>query len=270
MKNQSMKILAAKILLACVVGAGVGGLSLPARAGIPVIDAGNLSQNIVTALETVAQYAQQIQQYETQLQQYENMLTNTAALPQQTWSQVQGTINGLTNAMQGLNAMTNGAGSIQSYLNKFGDTSSYASQPCFNGATCTSSQLEATQAANAAGTAGVKSATDSQLQALQQQQASLSTDAANVQQLQSSAGSADGQKAALDAANQLAGAQANQLVQIRALLIAQQTAQAAALEHQNAVTAQQEAAHNAFFQFSPASTTPGTTAGPTSPGGTNQ
>ena len=244
--------------------------STAARSGIPVVDATNLTQNIVSALENVAQYSQLIISYETQLQQYENMLTNTAALPTQTWSQVQGTINGLTNAMQGLNAMTNGAGSIQSYLNKFDNSSAYASQPCFNGATCTPSQLQATQIANAAGTASVKSATDSQLQALQQQQASLSTDAATVQRLQSSAGSADGQKAALDAANQLAGAQANQLLQIRALLIAQQTAQAAALEHQNAVSAQQEAAHNAFFQFSPASTTPGTTAGPTSSGGTNQ
>lgn len=250
---QSLKTLAAKTALACAVAAGIGGLSLPAYAGIPVIDAGNLSQNIVTALETVAQYAQQIQQYETQLQQYDNMLTNTAALPEQTWSQVQGTINGLTNAMQGLNAMTNSAGSIQAYLAKFGNTNAYASQPCFNGSSCTPAQLAAIQADNATGNAGVKSATDSELQALQQQQASLSTDAANVQQLQSSASGASGQKAAMDAANQLAASQANQLVQIRALLVAQQTAQAAALEQQNAKEAQETAGDATVFKRTPVS-----------------
>lgn len=244
MKKQSLKGLAAKSLLALCIATGLGVVSLPATAGIPVIDGTNLSQNIITALETVAQYEQQIQQYETQLQQYENMITNTAALPEQTWSQVQGTINGMTQAMQGLQNMTNGAGSIQAYLDKFGNTSTYASQPCFNGSTCTQAQLASIQANNATGNAGVKAATDSELEALQQQQNTLNTDAANVQQLQSSAAGASGQKAALDAANQLAASQANQLVQIRALLVAQQTAQAAALEQQNAQEAQQQAATN--------------------------
>jgi len=242
MKKQSFKSLAAKSFLTCCLIAGLGGLSQPATAGIPVIDGSNLTQNIVTALETVAQYEQQIQQYTTQLQQYENMLTNTAALPQQTWSQVQGTITGLTNSMQGLQNMTNSAGSIQSYLAKFGNTNTYASQPCFNGSSCTAAQLAAIQANNATGNAGVKAATDSELEALLKQQNTLSTDASNVQQLQSSASGASGQKAAMDAANQLAAAQANQLVQIRALLVAQQTAEAAALEQQNATAAQQQAA----------------------------
>lgn len=242
MKMQSFKTLAAKTAIACALTVGVGGLPQPARAGIPVIDAGNLTQNIVSALENVAQYTQLITSYETQLQQYENMLTNTAALPTQTWSQVQGTINGLTSAMQGLNAMTNSAGSLSSYLNKFGNTTTYSSQPCFNGSSCTAAQIQAIQDNDALGNAGVKSANDSQIEALQQQQTSLAADAANVQQLQSSATSASGQKAAIDAANQLAGAQANQLVQIRALLVAAQTAQAAQLAQQNANAAQQAAA----------------------------
>ncbi|MBD8872877.1 P-type conjugative transfer protein TrbJ [Rhodanobacter sp. DHB23] len=243
-----------KLVLSSALVAALALSAIPALAGIPVIDGSNLAQNIVTALETVAQYEQQIQQYTTQLQQYENMLTNTAALPQQTWSQVQGTINGLTQAMQGLQNMTNGAGSIQAYLDKFGNTNTYASQPCFNGSTCTQTQLAAIQSNNATGNAGVKAATDSELEALQQQQASLSTDAANVQQLQSSAAGASGQKAALDAANQLAAAQTNQLVQIRALLVAQQTAQAAAQEQQNAINAQQTAGDTAVFTRTPVST----------------
>jgi P-type conjugative transfer protein TrbJ len=208
-----------KLLISLAVTAAVALSPLPAIAGIPVIDGANMSQNTITAIEQVAAYGQQVQQFETQLQQYENMVTNTAALPEQTWSQVQATITGLTNAMQGLDAMTNSAGSIQAYLDKFGNTGTYASQPCFNGSSCSAAQLAAIQANNATGNAGVKSATDSELQALKLQQESLSTDAANVQQLQSSASGASGQKAAMDAANQLAGAQANQLVQIRSLLV---------------------------------------------------
>jgi len=256
MKNPMSKNLAAKIFLSVSISCGIAVFSVPAMAGIPVIDGTNLSQNTVTAVEQVAAYAQQIQQYETQLQQYENMLTNTAALPQQTWSQVQGVITGLTNAMQGLSAMTNSAGSIQAYLDKLGNTSTYANQPCFNGSPCSASQLAAIQANNATGNAAVKSAADSELQALQQQQATLSTDAANVQQLQSSASGASGQKAAMDAANQLAASQANQLVQIRALLVAQQTAQAAALEQQNSLEAQQAAEQTQMTQTQPVSGTP--------------
>jgi P-type conjugative transfer protein TrbJ len=245
-----------KLLISLAVTATVALSSFPATAGIPVIDGTNLSQNTVTAVEQVAAYAQQIQQFETQLQQYENMLTNTAALPQQTWSQVQNTINGLTQAMQGLQNMTNSAGSVQAYLDKFGSTTTYAAQPCFNGAPCSADQLAATQANNATGNAGVKAATDSELQALQQQQASLTTDAANVQQLQSSASGASGQKAAMDAANQLAGAQANQLVQIRALLVAQQTAAAASLEQQNSLEAQQAAEQTQMTKTQSVSGTP--------------
>jgi len=47
--------------------------------GLPVIDASNLTQNLMTAIETVAQTLKQIEQYKTQLQQYENMLQNTLA-----------------------------------------------------------------------------------------------------------------------------------------------------------------------------------------------
>lgn len=49
-----MKILAAKKLwlLACLTSSFI---SLNAEAGIPVIDGGNLTQNVLTAMESVAQ-----------------------------------------------------------------------------------------------------------------------------------------------------------------------------------------------------------------------
>lgn len=42
-----------------------------AIAGIPVIDGGNLAQNIIGVLESINQTLKQIEEYETQLQQYE-------------------------------------------------------------------------------------------------------------------------------------------------------------------------------------------------------
>ena len=242
-----------------------GMASSSAWAAFPVIDAGNLHQNLLTAINTAQQYTQQIEQYKTQLQQYQNMLTNTMALPDQTWSQVLSTIDGLTSSMQGLDAMTRNAGSLQAFLDTFGSTDTYAAQPCFNGGTCTTETINQIAHANAMGNASVKTANDSALLALQQQQQSLRTDASNVQDLQSSAASAKGQKAALDAANQLAAAEANQLMQIRALLVAQSTANAAHLAQENAIRAQQAAAHDAFYKFT-APIPSHIEAGPTIPG----
>ena len=53
---------------------GIGGVTSSAYAGIPVIDATNLSQNIVSAIEEVAQTLQQVQQYSTQVNQYATQL----------------------------------------------------------------------------------------------------------------------------------------------------------------------------------------------------
>ena len=47
-----------------------GMASSSAWAAFPVIDAGNLHQNLLTAINTAQQYTQQIEQYKTQLQQY--------------------------------------------------------------------------------------------------------------------------------------------------------------------------------------------------------
>ena len=62
-------------------------VTTPASAGIPVIDGGNLVQNVMTAIESVAQTLKQIEQYQTQLQQYENMLQNTMAPAAYIWDQ---------------------------------------------------------------------------------------------------------------------------------------------------------------------------------------
>jgi P-type conjugative transfer protein TrbJ len=71
-----------------------------------------------------------------------------------------------------------------------------------------------------------KKANDAMFRGLDRQQDAIEADARQLQRLQSGAQSVTGQMQAIGFANQLASQQANQLLQIRGLLIAQQNAEA--------------------------------------------
>lgn len=116
--------LAAKAALAVAIAGSI--ITAPVQAGIPVIDAGNLTQNVMTAMESVAQTLKQIEQYENQLQ-------NTMAPAAYIWDQAQSTINGLMNAVDTLEYYRNQLGSIDAYLEKYQDVAYYRGSPCFNG-----------------------------------------------------------------------------------------------------------------------------------------
>lgn len=196
----------------------------PAQAGIPVIDGTNLTQNIMTALESVAQTLKQIEQYSTQLQQYENQLQNTVAPGAYLWDQAQSTITNLQRATDTLNYYKAQLGSLDNYLAKFQDVSYYRASSCFQRTGCTAEQRAALDANSVTTSQALKKAHDAMFQGIDQQQSNLSSDSAQLERLQSQAQSATGQMQAIGFANQLASNQANQLLQIRALLIAQQNA----------------------------------------------
>ncbi|MBF4003032.1 P-type conjugative transfer protein TrbJ [Burkholderia pseudomallei] len=214
---------ATKMALAIGITAAFGG---PVHAGIPVIDATNVVQTTISAMQNVAAVAKQIQQYETQLQQYQNMLQNTLAPAAYVWDQANQTISKLLQAQDTLNYYKNQAGSIDGYLSRYQDVAYYRSSPCFTSTGCTDAQRQALLDAQANGSEAQKKANDAVLKGVDQQQQTLSTDAANLRLLQSQATSAQGQMQALQAANQLASAQTNQLLQIRGMLAAQATAAA--------------------------------------------
>src|ERR1051326_2239737 len=193
-------------------------------AGLPVIDASNLTQNIMTATESVAQTLKQIEQYRTQLQQYENMLQNTLAPTAYIWDQAVTTINQLRAAIDTLNYYKNQLGSIDSYLAKFQDVDYYRNSPCFRDGACTDAQWAALKEQQNLGSQAQKKATDALFRGLDKQQDAMVADALTLERLQSSAQGARGQMEALGYANQLASHQANQLLQLRALFIAQQNA----------------------------------------------
>ncbi|HIF5836288.1 TPA: P-type conjugative transfer protein TrbJ [Vibrio parahaemolyticus] len=236
----NIRILAAKIPTVAISLALIS--PIPVVAGIPVVDGTNLTQNIMSAMESVTQTAKQIQQYQTQLQQYENQLQNTMAPAAYIWDQAQSTIDDLTHATNTLAYYQNQLGSLDAYLSKFQDVAYYRSSPCFNGSGgCTPAEKAAMEENRRLASESQKTANDALFESLKLQHENLQADARQLHRLQSAAQGADGQLAAIGYANQLASNQANQLLQIRSLLIAQQNAEAARLASESDAHARGEA-----------------------------
>lgn len=214
----------------------------PALAGIPVADGLNLGQTTISAMQSVSAVVKQIEQYRTQLMQYENMLQNTAAPSSYIWDQADQTITKLLEAQNTLSYYRNQAGSLENYLSKFQDTSHYSTSPCFGSQTCSDQDKRAIVTARAEASTARKLSTDALLMSVDRQQNTLQRDANNLANMQRQAVNAEGQMQATQSANQLASAQANQLIQIRSLIVAQQSAVATEAQIAGDRESQQQAA----------------------------
>lgn len=212
-----------------------------AGAGIPVVDGVNLSQTTISAIQNVAAVTKQVEQYKTQLQQYQNMLQNTAAPAAYIWSRADQTISMLIAAQDTLTYYKKQAGSLEKYLERYQDTAYYDGAPCVGLATCNSRDHQRIADIQREASTARKRANDALLTSVAKQQDTLATDAKTLVALQQQATNAEGQMQAIQAANQLASAQTNQLLQIRSLLIAQQNAQVTNAQ----TTADREAQHAA-------------------------
>lgn len=221
----------------------------PARAGIPVVDGTNLMQNTMSAIEAVAQTLKQIEQYQTQLLQYENQLQNTMAPAAYIWDRAESTINDLVQATNTLQYYQNQLGSIDSYLDHFQDVAYYRGSPCFSNAGCSDAEWAAMNENRRLASESQKRANDAVFRGLDQQQDNLESDASQLIRLQTSAQNADGQLAAIGYANQLASNQANQLLQIRGLLIAQQNAVTTRMQAEADREAQYQASREQLFNM---------------------
>ncbi|MBA3016119.1 MAG: P-type conjugative transfer protein TrbJ [Proteobacteria bacterium] len=216
------KKLSLEIALLGVLLLGHLGVKTQAIAGIPVFDAANLAKNMVSSVELVSQTLKQVQQYQTQLQQYENMLQNTQVPSMNTWDAASATMTQLRNNIDTLSVYKNRLGSTDAYLGTFHDTASYRNSPCYSPNGCTPAQWAELQNSADLGSESQKRANDALFRGLDQQQTLMVNDANTLETLQGSAQGATGQLQAIGYANQLASAQANQLLQIRGLLISQQ------------------------------------------------
>ncbi len=93
-----------------------------------------------------------------------------------------------------------------------------------------------------------KVANDALFKTLENQEKALRNDARNLERLQGAAQGAQGQLQAIGYANQLASQQANQLLQIRSLLMAQQTAVGAKMQADADRQAIEQASHEYLFK----------------------
>lgn len=175
-------------------------------------------------VENIKILTTQLDQYKQQLRQYDNLLQNTKSLNNFQWDDANHTINNLVRTTDTLGEYKKQAGSLENYLNRYQTSDYYSRNSCMNGG-CTReqrAQLEQNKidAANAQ-----KKSRDAMMRGLDEQQQTLTRDAANLERLQKQAKDADGQKQAIQAASQLASSEANQLLQIRSLLVSQHTAE---------------------------------------------
>ncbi len=227
MKTQPLKSLSNNLVLQLALVASLT-VSTPTYAifgiGDVVFDPTNVAQTTATAIEEVSQTLKQVQEYATQLQQYQNQLQNTLQPASFIWNQASPAMRDLLGTINTLSQVQSQFGNLPSYLAQFKNISSYTGSPCFNSSGCSPQQWAQLLSSQAQASAYQKSANDASIQGLAQQQAALQADANTLEQLQAGAQGATGQMQAIGYANQLASSQANQLLQIRGLLIAQQNA----------------------------------------------
>jgi P-type conjugative transfer protein TrbJ len=202
-----MKHCSRRVLLAAAASFGVS-VAVPARAVLPVTDELGIIQWIKQTAQQAQQLQQQAQAYATQLRQYANMVQNTVALPYQVWNTVQGDIMQVRNLSNAASLLSGNSGSM---VQRLSSAAGYASQ-----------------AANIGNIAGqfttwqqtIGNNVDTLGRTLGLQQGQQQTNAALIERMQAQSATATGQLQVLQAGNELAGATANQLIQIQATLAA--------------------------------------------------
>jgi P-type conjugative transfer protein TrbJ len=203
----------------------------PAEAQLAVtcVDCSTTWTQLLQYAKEAQSMATQLQQYQTQLEQYANMVTNTVALPQEIWGTVQSDIMQVQALSNAASLLSGNSGSMISRLQS---ASAYANQVASLGNIA--GQFSTWQQ-----TIGNNLSTMGRTLGLQQTQ--QQNQAAIIQALQQHSQSAQGQMQAIQAGNELAGANAAQLAQIQATLTA--TAQMQASDA--AVTADRRATEDA-------------------------
>lgn len=221
-------------------------------AGIPVIDATNLSQTTISALEAVNQTVKQIEQYMLQLQQYEDQLRNAVAPAAYIWSQAQKTMNKVLALQNQMESYTKLAGNLDSYLLKFGNPNYYRSSPYFAAPSSDPAtrerQLQEVMQAEEWGMEAQKETNDNVVRTLEQQHKALAEDASTLERLQTSAQSAQGRMEAIQYTNQLLAQQSSQLLQLRGALMAKMAAESAREQTIAAREARERAANEKAFE----------------------
>lgn len=245
--RKSLRTVVALFVLAASLG-----VPSPTRA-IPVFDPGNFAQNLVSAIEAVDQTLTQVMTYQNQLMQYEEILRNGAAPAVYTWDRIVSIQNKLQTIAHSLRDYRHWLRDLDDYLSKFADLDYYRSARCYGSdLSCPESEwdriLRESQDLNGLGSESRKKTLDQLMRALESSDEELAAESTNLGKLQRQAQAADGQMQALQVGNQLSAAEVQQLMQMRAIMVAQYRAVAVqALVEQNR-EAEQQAADERFLR----------------------
>lgn len=239
-----------KIALRFILAAKILFIFSAANAQVLVTDPLNQFQTTISAVQAVTQTATQYQQYSAQLNQLADQIKNSTTPNGYIWNSVSANMSTALTNLSSLNQYSSQYGGLSPYLSQYPSLSSYQTSACFTGGACTSSQYSQLANSNIVGLNSQKTATDNMIQNLNTEQQLLNADANNISALQQNSQSAGGRMESLQYANQFAGATNAQLLQIRSLMVAQQTADAARQETQTAELAREEAAHQAAIASS--------------------
>ncbi|WP_448949336.1 P-type conjugative transfer protein TrbJ [Lautropia mirabilis] len=232
------------------IAVATAAIMAPTQAGIPVVDAGNLAQNILTALNTIEQYKMQGQQYYTQLQQYKAQIEEVESWVEgdYSWESVQQVLDNITDITRKIDYFDNTVRDINGYLEKFQDIAYYEKSPCFTSAGCSDEERELMEKNRLLASENQNEANKAMFQTLQLQKKQIQDDTQYLESERQRASTVTHQKAILAHANQLAMEQNKQLLQIRALLIAQQEVVSAEVLKKNDEEAKRQAAHKNFTE----------------------
>jgi type IV secretion system protein TrbJ len=184
--------------------------SRPARAqwAVACVNCSTMETQLLEYAKQAEQLETQLQQYGTQLRQYANMVTNTVALPQELWGNVQSDIMQVRNLSNAASLLSGNANSIVTRLQS---ASGYANQAASLGNI-------ADQFTTWQQTIGNNISTLGRTLGLQQNQ--QADNASLLTTLESHSQNAQGQMQAIQAGNELAHVNAVQLEEIEATLSA--------------------------------------------------
>jgi len=218
----------------------------PVRA-IPVFDPANFAQNLVSAIESVDQALTQVQQYQNQLKQYEEIVRNGVAPAVYTWDRIVSIQNKLKTIANSLRDYRHWLRDLDDYLKRFADLDYYRSARCYgSNLSCPKSEWDRIlrQSSDLSGLASEsrKKALDQLMHLLESSNDDLTKESKNLDKLQRQAQAADGHMKALQAGNQLASAEVQQLMQMRIIMVAQYRAFAVQSLVQQTQEAEQTAA----------------------------
>ena len=212
-----------------------------------VLDTAVLGEAASTAASTAKQVAGQVKDYALQLQQYQDMVKNTLAPVAWVWNETTNTYMQFRSYADMLQYYTSGGG-IEAYLTNFQNAGYYGSSPCFTAKGCTFEEIQKIRKTEWAASEAQKRANDAQIHGVSLGQEQLQKDSQDLSAVQRAAQAATGRNEMLGASNQLASANANNLLAMRALMLQQQEAEnarAATLANREAI---QQAADAAMLQ----------------------